>query len=133
MDPRNIFVLLFSIAILNSIFSYIKLRRFISDTTQITSENDLEKFKDMVRTQMKMAILQMAIMALMLITGIYGIITQELSLIFVILLYAIIMIAGMFFKKAENTAKSLKVADDGLRQNYKGICKKWDKKPFPDF
>ncbi len=133
MTLKGIFILLFFLAIINGTVSHIKIRKFLQGTRAIDTRIDLEKFKDMVRTQMKMALLQIAIQGIMLFVGLYGLIVGKIGLLLIIFLNGIIIVISLFFKKTEKMAKSMKSQEEEFRKEYNEICIKWDKNPLADF
>lgn len=133
MTVKGVFIIMFFIAVANGFFSYFRIKGFLSGTKMIADRHDLEKFKDMARTQMKMALAQIGIQSIMLITGLYGLIMGSISLLLILLLNGIIIVLSLFFKKGEKLAQSLKTDSMELEKEYRDICTSWMNKPLADF
>ena len=129
-------LLLFALGIINLIVGVKGINSFLSQDSSIRTYQNLENFKNMVRKQMYQALLQLAILGTMTVIGIIGISTGKLNFngtLLFLLLNVINIFAGKWGKGFEKKAKSLKVEDPNLLDEYKLVCRTWGRKPFPDF
>ncbi len=133
MNPMNCFVLLLAVALVNSFISAAGVKKFLSLHPLISSSPDLESFKEMVRKQMYQALVQIGLLGIANIVGIYGILTRRINLLLIIALDAVLIILSKSFKKFEEQARTLKVTDAALESQYDSICSTWVKKALPDF
>jgi hypothetical protein len=129
-------VFLFLLGVINFIIALSSLKNFLSNTPSIKMIQDMDEFKGMVRKQMYQALLQIVILGIMGILVIAGILTGRLTFmefLFTLGLNLIVFLLGLYGKKVEEEARSLRVEDKSLDEEYRSICYKWVKKPFPDF
>lgn len=133
MNMANLFVLLLSLAFINSLISFGSIKKFLSLYPLINSSQDLEEFKQMVRKQMHQTLVQIGLLGVANIVAIYGIITRRINLLLVIVLDVVLIVLSKSFKKVEEQARTLKISDANLTDQYQSVCKTWVKKAFPDF
>lgn len=128
-----LFILIFMLAIVNTILAGVHVRAFVSQKDAIDSRKTLDEFKKMVTQQMYQALLQLVLLGSTVLLGMYGIFTGKLSLFIVLLLNGIIIGLSMIFKSVEKRARSLKVEDELLQKEYLQVCEAWTKKALPTF
>jgi len=133
MNAVNWFVLLLSLAVVNSLIAGAGVRRFLSLHPLIGSQQDLESFKEMVRWQMYQALAQIGLLGIANIVGLYGLLTRRINLLLIIGLNVLFIILSKFLKGFEEQARTLQVSDAGLAKQYENICITWVKKALPDF
>ncbi|MCP4346760.1 MAG: hypothetical protein GY795_14690 [Desulfobacterales bacterium] len=132
MSLSQLFLVIFMLAILNTVLGGLNVKIFISRNNTIDSIV-IERFKKMVRIQMYQALLQIILLGGTLLIGIYGIFTEEISLFKVLLLNGIILGLSLAFRPYEERARNMEVEDESLQKEYLEICNTWINKPFPDF
>lgn len=124
---------IFGLAMVNGLIGYSAVRRFLSRTKAIDGPVALDAFKQMVRLQMYLALMQMVCLGAGCLIGVLGILFGGISLTLVIVLNGIIIVAAQLNRSAEERARSLPVADEQLAASYRSVCLSWVGKPFPDF
>ncbi|MCD4700743.1 MAG: hypothetical protein K8S24_02695 [Candidatus Aegiribacteria sp.] len=136
MNPIGWILFLFALGIINLIVAVKGIRGFLSQETSIRTYQSLENFKSFARKQMYQALLQLTILGTMVVIGIVAMFSRKLdfngTLLF-LLLNVINVFAGKWGKGFENKARSLKVEDPDLLEEYNSVCRSWFRKPFPDF
>jgi len=129
-------VVVFVLALVNFFIGMNSLKGFLASHSAISSSQDLEEFKGMVRQQMYQALLQLGLLGLTVVLGLYGIVSGRLSgmeiLLFIVINVAIIA-AGKLGKGLEDKARTLSVSDENLNREYIDVCEAWVRKPLPDF
>ena len=133
MNLLHWYLLLLLLAFVNTIFAAIKLRAFLARNSSISSVESLADFKRMVRWQMHAALVQIGFLGASGLIGLYGIFTEQLSLLLVLCLNGVVIGISYAMKATEKRAKSLPVNDQSLFNEYRAICESWVKKPLPDF
>jgi len=133
MNAVNWFVLLLSLAVVNSLIAGVGVRRFLSLHPLIGNQQDLESFKEMVRRQMYQALLQIGFLGIANIVGLYGLLTHRIHLLLIIGLDVAVIILSQGMKKTEEQARAMNVVNVALEGQYKDICETWVKKALPDF
>jgi len=133
MNLMILFLLLFALALANTVVAAVQVRGFLGRNTSIASRQILEDFKRMARWQMYQALFQVVFLVAACVLGVVGIITGRLSLLLVIAVNGAILVISKALQGAEKRARSLPAADEQLADEYRGVCETWVKKPFPDF
>jgi uncharacterized membrane protein len=115
-------------------WSFLALRRFLAETPVIASQDDLRRYKDLVRVQMYLALVGIGVLLSGLVLGIgltsrYGCV----GLVLVLAGSAWLFGVGIFLKRVEVRARSLPVTGEGLADEYRRVSEAWVKKPLPDF
>lgn len=133
MGLRELLYLVFALAIVNGIIAGGAVKSFLSRKKAISKTADLADFKTLARQQMYQAMLQMLLLGLGCVIGIYGLITARIGLLLVLILNGLVFAMGMMLKGIEKQARSLPVEDPALKSEYKRVCDSWLHRPFPDF
>jgi len=68
-------VVVFVLALVNFFIGMNSLKGFLASHSAISSSQDLEEFKGMVRQQMYQALLQLGLLGLTVVLGLYGIVS----------------------------------------------------------
>jgi uncharacterized membrane protein len=129
-------ILLFLLAMVNFVFGMLKLKKFLDEHSRISSTGDLSAFKETVRVQMYLALLQLLLLIGMTVVSIIGILTGALSFtqfILVLVLDGVIWFAGKQGKSVESRVQHMPVDDAELKVEFKSVCKTWNFKATPDF
>ena len=127
------FLLLFALALINTLMAAVQLKGLLSRTLSIDSRQSLEDFKRIARRQMYQALVQMGLLVAACILGLYGILTGRLSLLLVIAVNGAIFGISRALQGIERRARSLPVSEEQLASEYRRVCEAWVRKPFPDF
>lgn len=111
-----------------------RLNRFVEGTTGIASSADLERYKDLARGQMHLALAILGILIAGLLLGLLLIREHGFgAFLLVLLANAFVFGMGMLHKKVEERARGLRVSSAELRQEYEQVSETWVKKALPDF
>ncbi len=127
------FAVIYVIAAAVSLWSRAQVIRFLEGTPAIRSPTDLERFKELVRVEMHLALAMIVLLVTGLATGLVLIKRQGIvALLPVLLVNALVLGLGLFHKGVEEKARNLRTAD-GLDEEYRRVCRTWNKKALPDF
>jgi hypothetical protein len=128
-----VFLAIYVIAAAVSLWSRGQVGGFLEDTPRIRSTSDLERFKELVRLEMYLALAMIVLLVTGMIIGLL-LIRQHgaVALLPVLLVNGVVLGLGLFHKKVEERARNLRTAE-GLETEYQRVCYSWNKKPFPDF
>ncbi|MDC0834636.1 hypothetical protein POG22_16725 [Geitlerinema sp. CS-897] len=85
MSVKTLFLILAGLAFINLGIAMLDLQLFVSKTRSIQNWNTLKYFKTVIRRHMYQTLIQIGLLSLLNILGIYGIITGKLSLVFVLI------------------------------------------------
>ncbi len=133
MSLYGVFLLLFAVAVINSLVGIVSVQGFLSRTAAMASRSDLEAYKGLVRTQMYQALLQIGLLAACAVLGLYGLLSGRLGLLLVLVVNGVILGLGAYGKRFESSARSLPVRDPSLASEYQRVSDVWLAKPLPDF
>lgn len=133
MNIVHVFILVFALAVANSVAGVCAIRGFLARHATIADAGTLEEFKILVRRQMYQALLQMALLFSALGIGLYGMVMGRINLLLVIALNGVIIGLSKVFKRDEERARELEAGDARLAAEYRQVCEAWLEKPFPDF
>jgi hypothetical protein len=128
------FVAVYLVHAVMAAWSYVALRRFLAETPVVATQEDLRRYKDLVRVQMYLAVAALGILLLGFVFGIvfamrYGCI----GIVMVMASSAWLLGVGLCLKRLEVRARSLQVTGVGLADEYHKVSQAWVKKPLPDF
>lgn len=116
------------------VFSVRQLRGFLAETRTIADTTSLERYKELVRGQMHLALVTIAVLLTGLGLGIALIRRHGLwGLTVVLLVNAAVLGTGLYHKRLETRIRSLPTASSELDQAYQRISATWLKKALPDF
>lgn len=133
MGLEILFAALYVIAAGMSLWSRAQVTAFLVDAPSIRSTADLERFKALARLEMYLALAMIVLLVTGLATGLvlvrrYGVV----ALLAVLLVNGVVLGLGLFHKKVEERARSLRTAE-GLDTEYRRVCDAWTRKALPDF
>jgi len=128
------FVAIYALHAAVSFWSLAQLRRFLAQTPSIADEICLQRYKDLVRTQMYLALVVVAMLGSGIVIGAilirrYG----RAGFAVVIATNVWILALAMYHRSWELRARRLEVASEGLALEYRRVSDVWVKKPLPDF
>jgi hypothetical protein len=134
MALEIVFAGIYVIAAALSLWSRAQVHAFLAETRSIASPADLERFKELARLQMYLALS----MIILLVTGmIVGLVLVKRygasALLAVIVVNAVVFGLGMFHKRGEQRARNLSTGSEALATEYRRVCETWVKKATPDF
>jgi len=128
-----VFATLYVIAAAVSLWSRAQVTRFLDETPSIRSTTDLERFKELARMEMHLALAMIVLLVTGLATGLVLIRRHGLAAILpVLIVNALVYALGLFHKGVEEKARSLRTVE-GLDEEYGRVCRTWTKKALPDF
>jgi hypothetical protein len=111
-----------------------QLKRFLAETRAIGDTSSLERYKELVRRQMHLALAAIVVLLAGLGLGIFLIRSHGVSgLLVVLLLNAAVLGMGLYHKRLESRARDLPTSSPELEQTYRHISTTWLKKALPDF
>jgi hypothetical protein len=128
-----VFAALYVVAAAVSLWSRAQVAGFVEETPAIRGTSDLERFKELARLEMYLALAMIVLLVTGLVAGLFLIFRHGLlGLLATLLANAVVLGLGMFHKGVEEKARSLPTAE-GLETEYERVCHTWNKKPLPDF
>jgi FtsH-binding integral membrane protein len=127
------FFAIYVVAVAVSLWSRSQIVGFLGDTPSIRSTSDLERFKELVRLEMYLALAMIVLLVTGLVVGLV-LIRRDGAVVLLAVLVAngVVLGLGLFHKKVEQRARSLRTAE-ALDTEYRRVCYAWTKKPLPDF
>ncbi|MCP5048389.1 MAG: hypothetical protein GY940_14565 [bacterium] len=128
--------LLFFLGCINAAIAILNIKGFLDGHSVIDSLRVFRKFRQMVRQQMFQALIQIGILGPMILLGVSGVFNKKITgnnLFLWLLLNVGIFLLAQLAKRYEEPARSIKVPDPSMEEQYKRVCESWLKKPFPDF
>jgi O-antigen ligase len=127
------FAALYVIAAAVSLWSRVQVVGFVNETPGIRSTSDLDRFKELARMEMYLALFMIVLLVTGLITGMVLILRYGMTgLLAVLVANAVVLGLGLYHKGAEEKARSLRAAE-GLEAEYRRVGHVWNKKALPDF
>jgi len=123
------------VGILNSLWFGWHLREYLSRSPRIETWQELERFKQIVSTQMYAALAQIGFLIIPYPAFAVGLYMKELrmaDIVYIIIPSVFLVVIGVIFKAVEEKAKSLPVSEE-LQEEYQRVIHTWIKKPFPDW
>ena len=108
--------------------------RFLQQHPAIESDSSLEAFKDLVRRQMRVAMVTMALGLIFVVLCMF--LTMQLlftGLLIIIALGVVLFLLGRGGKKLETKARNLVCSDEPRKIEYDKVAAAWTGKLFPDF
>ncbi len=131
---ESLFGAIYLVAAGTSLWSRSRLEAFRVETRSIADQRALERFKDLVRLQMYLALAMIVLLMSGMFVGLVLITRHGLpGLAVVLVANAVILGLGLFHKQAETRLKALPAGSDELADECRRICQTWTGKPFPDF
>jgi hypothetical protein len=133
MGLEVLFAAIYVVAAAVTLWSRAQVGAFLADTPSIATEADLDRFKELARLEMYLALTLIVLLGAGIVTGLvlvkrYGI----MGLLVVILVNVVVFGLGMLHKGIEDKAKNLP-ATDALKTEYRRVCYAWAKKVLPNF
>jgi uncharacterized membrane protein len=129
-----LFGAVYALAAAVMLWSLTQLNRFLAETRDIGDESSLQRFKVLARMQMYLALCGMVLLAVGMLVGIVLIARHGLlGLLAVILTNVFILGLGVYHKRVEERARSLRAGSEVLAKEYQRISETWVKKALPDF
>ena len=133
MGLEILFAAIYLIAAAVSLWSRARVTGFLAETPSIRNGTDLERFKELARLEMYLALAMIVLLVTGLATGLvlvqrYGVV----GLLAVLFVNAVVLGLGLFHKGAEEKARSLRTAE-ALDTEYRRVCYAWNKKALPNF
>ena len=129
-------LLLFVLALINAAIAFSAIKDFLASHTVIDSPRTFETFKQLARRQMIQALVQVGFLLPMGFLGGYGVVTHRLDkkeFVVFLLLNGVVFLFARMGKGNEERARSLKVLDPTLEDQYRAVCRSWLRKALPDF
>jgi len=127
------FAAIYVIAAAVSLWSRAQVTRFLEGIPAIRSTADLERFKELARMEMHLALAMIVLLVTGLGTGLVLIRRHGFAaLLLVLLVNALVLGLGLFHKGVDEKARNLRTAE-GLDEEYRRVCRTWNKKALPDF
>lgn len=132
MDVTYVFLGLSAAILALSIYAYVDLKGYLSKNAAITDDDSMEGFKVLVRKQMKLALVAVALIIPAGLVGFYGIFCADMSFLLFLCVNGVTFGFSKVFKHAEERARLLRV-DEDLKEEYRAVCESWVKKALPEF
>ena len=129
-------LLLFVLAMINTAIAFSAGKNFLANHTTIDSPRTFATFKQLARTQMIHALVNVIFVLPMGFLGGYGIVTHRLNtkeFVVFLLLNGVIFLLAKMCKGTEERARSMKVIDPVSEDQYRAVCHSWVHKALPDF
>ncbi len=122
-------------AILVPWWSLLQLNRFLAETSAIADVACLDRFKAVVRVQMFLALVYMAVFNVGVVFGSLALVSRHgmQGLVIMLLLNTVLFFFGRYHKRVEVKTCSLECASLDLAKEYQSVGKTWVKKALPDF
>jgi hypothetical protein len=123
------------VGILNSLWFGRHLREYLSRSPRIETWQELERFKQVVSTQMYAALAQIGFLVIpypAFAIGLYMKSLRMADIVYIIIPSVFLVVIGVIFKAVEEKAKSLPVSEE-LQGEYQRVINTWIKKPLPDW
>ncbi len=124
------------LGMLNATFFGLRLKSFLAGTSRLSSSTDMERYKAQVKAQMFAALVQMILLGAPSLLWMFGFSQDQLyigDLKFVVVPSVLMIAIGMYFKKVEETARSIPVENDELRVQRDRIASRWTDSALPDW
>jgi hypothetical protein len=116
-----------------SLWSLGQLKAFLAATPSIADGAGLERYKELARLQMYLALAMIVLMGVGLLAGIVVVVRHGLPGLGLVLgVNAVVLGVGLHHKKVEGRVRGLPAAE-ALRDEYRRVSETWVKKPLPDF
>jgi hypothetical protein len=117
-----------------SLWSHLQVRQFVAETPTIADQHCLERYKDLVRVQMYVALFIIGLLGTGALVGMvlvsrYGCI----AFLFVMAGSVCLIASSLFMRTWEVRARSLAAGSEALAVEYRRVSEAWVKKPLPDF
>ena len=117
-----------------AVWSFGQLKGFVQETPSIADEMCLERFRALVRVQMRLALVVIGLLAVGMIIGLLLIARHGLvGLVVVLGANAFVIASALYVRTVEVKARSLQAGSEALGDQYRRISETWVKKPLPDF
>jgi len=134
MSLEVLFAAIYLVAAAVSLWSRARVHGFLAETPSIRNEADLDRFKDLARLQMYLALGMIVLLVTGTVVGLILLTQHGLSALFVIILAnGAIFGLGMLHQKGEERARHLQTGSESLAGEYERVCEAWVKKATPGF
>ncbi len=127
---------LYAAAVVNLVSGQLELRRFGERVTMISSERDLDLFKDLAASQMRRALVQMVLLGLPAVLVTVAVARGALGpggLLYVVLPAIAIIVVSLVVKGTEKRIQEIPTADESLAARRDEVVRTWLKKAVPDW
>lgn len=128
MDKLEVYLLVGAIAVLA--VGGVQQVKFSRKGMSVETMQELEVYKGFVRAQMWFTVVFLALAGPGIIIGFYN---GKVNFLLSLVLYAVIGVLGLLFKRFEKPLKSLTSDDPDIQKELESVQYKWDKQMFPDF
>jgi hypothetical protein len=134
MGLEVLFAAIYLVAAAVSLWSRAQVHGFLAETPSIRDATDLERFKELARLQMYLALSMIVLLVTGMIIGLVLLKRHGLPVLYVVILVnGVVFGLGMFHKKGEERARNLQTGSESLASEYRRVCEAWVKKATPDF
>jgi len=117
-----------------AVWSMGQLKGFLAETPGIADSRSLERFKDVVRVQMYLALVVIVLLSAGVLVGLVLIRKHGLLGLVGVLGTNLALIGfSLYLKRFEVRARSLPTSSEELGGEYRKVADTWVKKPLPDF
>lgn len=129
-----LYALVYLWAIGVAIWAGSRVKGFLATTPSIADRSSLERYKDLARSNMYVALIQIAVLLVGLVLGLilmfrYGLV----GFLVVLATNAILLVVSKQNMGSEKQARALSAASEELAREHRRISETWVKKPLPDF
>ena len=113
------------------------LKRFLTNTPEIKSAQDMERFKQLVKGQMFAALAQIAVLSIPILVFVYGlwikVLKPNTDILYMLVPSLVVLGAGMALKSVERNVQNVPTATDELTKERDRIVDIWLHQPFPNW
>jgi len=113
-----------------------RLQEFLQSTPRIASRKDLDRFKELARSQMRSALLQAVLLPIPIIaytTGILRRILPPSDFIWILLCSIPLILTALRIRRDEQQVWTLPAADQELEKEKEHVVHSWRFRMLPDF
>jgi len=130
----TLFISLTILAFVNSVFSLIWVKVFLSKNATISSPKVFTKFKEMARFQMYQSLVHNSLLVGTILSGLYGVfISDEINHILFSFLQVSLFLFEFIMKSPQDEARNMNIWDESKNDEYRDICNRWIKSSLPNF
>jgi hypothetical protein len=125
-----------SISLMLAVFGHVSLLRFAGRVKTLATQDDLEAFKRMAKTQMILALAVIPFIGIPAFLYGFGLFTGALSLsdlLFVLIPSGIVIVYSLVMKSTERKVKETPAADEDMLRERDRIVGVWMEKMLPDW
>jgi hypothetical protein len=129
-----LFVAIYGVHAVISVWAFIQLRRFLAATPTLADETSLQRYKDLVRVQMYVTLAVGGLLVGGIILSVLLILRYGcMGFVLVTAGNAWLFAAGLFIRSWEVRARGLSAGSEELAREYRRVSETWVKKALPDF